>query len=408
MRIRVPERDELLAMALATLAVGLVLGLAIGPGLGNAGRVLPLISPPLAQLPALPDEADDSDATASLPALSAPAGSEIPVAGPTPPAAAPVTVIAAAPVAGEAPTGPVPDNPAPAPAPAALAPEPREPSAPAPQGLQVTGTVLASSVNGKSFALADRSGNLQTVFSDFPPEPGERISTTVLPLVNGTFSEYGGRRSIGTRQRASVRGMISYIDRELDVIVLSNRGTSLPLDGSAVSGELLPADPVDPDASPPLADGDWVEVDLRLAEDPPVMAASEIPARPGSSRAAVASSAVEDATMPAADPALGLQIEALERLDETATSIELTGRLLELDRKTGRLLMSADSVGLLDRTIEISTPGGFDSTGVTTGRVYSATVRRTATGELRLTGFSPGYSVRAADDPTEVFGEQGF
>jgi hypothetical protein len=268
--------------------------------------------------------------------------------------------------------------------------------------------VLASSVNNKSYSLADSSGNLQTVFSDFAPEPGERISTTVLPLVNGTFSEYGGRRTLASRERAKVRGMISFVEAELGVLVLSNRGTSLPLDGSAVSDELLPpADPTDPDALPPLGEGDWVEVTLAF-EDPE-------PAQSSAVRRSAAVSADTDTPVdgqdpdPAAGPPdLGPRIEALERLDETATRIELTGKLLELDSQSGRLVLSADSVGLLDGTIGITTPPSFDFTGVKVGRVYSATVRVTAAGEFRLTGFSPGYSGRGADDRSEVFGEQGY
>jgi|GEM_PF-1252535 len=406
-RIRVPERDELLAMALATLAVGLVLGLAIGPGLGTAGRVLPVISAPLAQLPITPEVSDESSPETTLPVLAAPAGSD-PGAAPIPLAPAPVT-LAAVPVTPEAPPDPAPASPSPSSSPAP--PDTPDPAPPAvPDGLPISGTVLASSVNGKSFSVADSSGNLQTVFSDFPPEPGARISTTVLPLVNGTFSEYGGRRTLATRERATVRGMISYVDAELGVLVLSNRGTSLPLDGSAVANELVPpSNPVDPEALPPLGDGDWVKVSLVLV-DPELKQASE---NRGAFAAAADLEPSPEKLNADPDPAtgrpdFGLRIESLERLDETATRIELTGKLLTLDRRAGRLLMSADSVGLLDRTIEITTPSGFDFSGVKKGRVYSATVRLTAAGELRLTGFSPGYSGRAADDRTEVFGEQGF
>lgn len=408
-RIRVPERDELLAMALATLAVGLVLGLAIGPGLGTAGRVLPVISTPLAQLPITPEVSDESSPQATLPVLAAPAGSGSGAAAtPLAPAPAPVT-LAAAPVTPEAPPDPAPVSPSPA-----SSPTPPNTTDPAPtpvaDGLPIAGTVLASSVNGKSFSLVDSSGNLQTVFSDFPPGPGARISTTVLPLVNGTFSEYGGRRTLATRERATVRGMISYVDVELGVLVLSNRGTSLPLDGSGVADELVPpSNPVDPDALPPLGDGDWVKVSLALV-DPQAQQAS-VNRRTVAAAAEIESSPEKlngDPDPVAGRPDFGLRIESLERLDETATRIELTGKLLTLDRRAGRLLMSADSVGLLDRTIEITTPSGFDFSGVKKGRVYSATVRLTAAGELRLTGFSPGYSGRAADDRTEVFGEQGF
>lgn len=399
-RVRVPERDELLAMSLATLAVGLILGLAIGPGLGNAGRVLPIISPQLAQIPITPEVSDESSPESSLPVLAAPAGSDSATVQGAP---APVA-LASVPDAPSAPVEPAPE--VPAATPPAVPAEPEDaapPPDPVPQGLPVAGTVLAASVNNKSYSLADSSGNLQTIFSDFAPEPGERISTTVLPLVNGTFSEYGGRRNLATRERATVRGMVSFIDAELGVLVLSSRGTSLPLDGSAVSDELLPPlEPNDPEAPPPLGDGDWVEVKLVFEDPEPAQTSA-------SGRTATAAERLDAAGDPVAEPPdLNLRIETLERLEETATRIELTGKLLELDRKAGRLVMSADSVGLLEGSIEITTPTGFDFGGVKVGRVYSATVRLTASGVFRLTGFSPGYSGKAADDRTEVYGEQGF
>lgn len=408
-RIRVPERDELLAMALATLAVGLVLGLAVGPGLGNAGRILPIISAPFAQVPISPGINGGDSQQDTLPVLSAPAGSD---AGETPIPAVPdtdtdtVAIVAAAP---DVPTEPTPEDPSTNTS--QVPPVPQEP-APEPEleGLPLTGTVLASSVNGKSFSLADRSGNLQTVFSDFPPEPGERISTTVLPLVNGTFSEYGGRLTLANRDRATVRGMVSFTDPELNVLVLSNRGTSLPLDGSAVSEELLPPlDPSDPDAELPLEGGDWVEVRLALVDlEAQQSSASRWANIAASGTGDPAEDPGTDPEQSAEAPELGLQIESLERLDETATRIEITGKLLELNRRQGTLLISADSLGLLDRAIEISTPSGFDFAGVKAGRVYCATVRRTVAGDFRLTGFSSGYSGRVADDRSEVFGEQGY
>jgi len=409
-RIRVPERDELLAMALATLAVGLVLGLAIGPGLGSAGRILPIISPPLAQIPTSPEVSDGGGGQEStLPVLSAPAGSEsTPAPAPALPAPVPVTV-AATPVTPDAAPDPVPEEP-----PATAPRVPQDPSnpgpdpEPAPEGLPVAGTVLAASVNGRSFSLADQSGDLQTIFSDFSPKPGTRIATTVIPLANGTFAEFGGRRNVATRGRVAVRGMVSYIDAELGVLVISNRGTSLPLDGSGVSDELLPPqDSEDPDTPLPLGYGDWVRVKLALVT--PETAQSSVSRRTSVAALESSSESLDQETDPVVErPDFGLRIEALERLDETATRIELTGRLIRMDRVAGRLTLSADSVGLLERSIEITTPSTFSFSGVRRGRVYSATVRRTASGELRLTGFSPGYSERAADDRSVVFGEQGF
>ncbi|MEX0620600.1 MAG: hypothetical protein WD181_03380 [Solirubrobacterales bacterium] len=402
-RIRVPERDELLAMALATLAMGLVLGLAIGPGLGSAGRVLPIIAGPLAQIPAATDSSADGNSDTTLPVLSAPAGSDSAASGSPAPAGS-QTVAAVTPdftsvePAPEEPvtttSGAPPETPEPDPAPE-----------PAPETLPLAGTVLASSVNGRSFSLADRRGNLQTIFSEFPPTAGERIRTTVLPLVNGTFSEYGGRQSLADRDRATVRGMISFLDPELGVVVLSNRGTSLPLDGSNLPEGMLSAVPSDStNPSTPLAEGDWVEVDLLLVEPDIEQASTDLLSAEGADQAL----SPEDASTEPVRPDFGLLIESLKSLEETASRIELTGRLLEIDPQDRTLVISADSVGLLESSIEMTAPQSFDLSGLKLGRVYSATVRRTAAGDLRLTGFSPGYSGKAADDGDSVFGEQGY
>ncbi len=412
-RIRVPERDELLAMGLATLAVGLVLGLAIGPGLGTAGRIFPVITPQVAQVPIDPLVDDSEDSTDILPVLAAPAGSDSGGGSSTAPAPAPTT-LAAAPVAPAPVPEPVPVEPPPSPAPPptpdpAPTPDPT-PTEPEGQTLPISGTVLAASVNGKSFSIADSDGNLQTVFGDAPPGVGESISTSVLPLANGTFAESGGRSTLRTRKRATVKGMISYADPEIGVIVLSNRGTSLPLDGEEVFDDLVDTSLQSASADENLdLEGQWVRLELSIL-DREQESEQLKSARPRSVQAVdpAESDPVPEETADQPRPDFGLRAVSVELLDETAASIELTGKVLSIDEAEASFVMAADSLGLLEAQITIVVPEKFKLSSVVPGKVYSATVRRTSSGKLRLSGFSPAFSGRAADRTADIFGEQGY
>jgi hypothetical protein len=411
-RIKVPERDELIAYAVATLAMGLVLGLAIGPGLGGADRILPIISPPVAAVPTLPQEEGEADLPTALPPLGAPAGSEtsvIPAASPSP---APVVVAAApatpAPVevpppAAEPPPAVAPPPPAPAPTPV---PPPDDGGSDA---LTLKGTVLAQAGTGRAYSMADTSGNLLTVFSAEPADPGYVVSVPVEPLANGTFGEDGLRQAVNIRKRTSVKGMVSWVDPVTRILVLSNRGASLPLDASSV---------LDPQQPPPEP-GAWVETEL-LIEEVPEVSASKLPARdaPGS-RADSGPAEVPPAGEPAADdpaddppvesldPAsLNLKIESLTPLGEQSETIELSGKVETVDPELGLITISVDSLGLLSGVVEVSLPPRFPADRVQPGRFYSATVRVLPDGSFRLTGFSPAFNRKAADDRSEAFGEQ--
>jgi hypothetical protein len=384
-KVKVPERDELIAYALATLAMGLVLGLAIGPGLGGADRLLPILSPPVAAVPALPEEDSGADLPTTLPPLGAPAGSEakvLPQASPVPaPPPAPVTVATATAPAPAAPV-PLPDEPPEPPPAPAPAPDPVPVPPPGPgdeEALTLKGTVLAQAATGRSYSIADSFGNLATVYSAEPADPGLVVSVPVEPLSNGTFGEDGLRQAVNLRSRASVKGMVSWVDPVAGILVLSNRGASLPLDASQV---LLP------ETELPVP-GAWVEAGVAIESVPIGQASTETDPPPTDEQ-----------------PRFGLTLEKLTPLDEQAISIELSGRVEEVDPDLGLIRISADSLGLLPDLLELSVPPRFGLERVRTGRFYSATVRVLEDGTLRLSGFSPAFNRKAADDPSEAFGEQ--
>lgn len=371
-RIKVPNRDELIAAGLSTLALGLVLGLAIGPGFGGTGSILPAFAGPLA--PILPGISGDEGV--ELPTLQAPAGSS----------GAPQTVAAAPPsvATDPGPTIVYVDGPAPADPPVTQAGnEPGPSTNPGgggggggeEEGLPLEATVVGVSVTGRSYAVADDSGNLFTIFSNGVPAVGDRVATEIFPLSNGTFGQLGDRTSKGRQPRTTMRGVVSYVDGEVGILVLSSRGTSIP-----VSFEPVPVEGEDPP-----------QVGTSLTAEVEVVESS----------AALRSSA--DDEVEAARPLLRMISAEATFYEDTA--VEFNGPVRALDREGRTIEIAADGEGLLDGTVRLGLPRGFDFGLVVVERAYSVTARRDPQGVLQVTGLSPASSRKGADDRSSAFGE---
>jgi hypothetical protein len=378
-RIEVPGRDELIAAGLATLAMGLVLGLAIGPGGTGPGSLLPAYAGPLASTaPLLGDDSGES----SLPTLGSPAG------GTSDDGGGGIQTVAAvpAPDTGISTTTSYVEPP----------PADSTPVTPAgngggggggggsgdggdggdePEGLPLTATVVGVSVTGRSYSVADDSGNLFTVYANGVPAVGDRVETGILPLSNGTFAEVDQRRSRGQRTEAKIRGVVSFIDREAGVMVVSSRGASVPID--------LQPEPVPDLEDQELEVGYDATVDVEVIEPP----------------------------LPPEDPEgplvsnRRLRVVSAEATPNPSAAIELTGLVRTVSAGDRTVEVAADSDGLLEAIVTVVAPTSLDLKLLKTGRAYSLTARRTTTGELRLTGLSPAFSRKAAGDRNAAFGE---
>lgn len=357
-RVAAPSRDEWFAAGLSTLALGLVLGLATGP-VGGAGVIFPAFAAPVAD--AVPEGGDG----VALPTLGSPAGStrEQTLTSVPPPSPAP--------------------SPAPAPAPA---PSPAPAPTPNPtdsgggggdgeeqdEGLPITATVVSVAITGKSYAVADSAGNLFTVFGNGVPGVGDRIETSIEPLVNGTFAELADRELLGRSTSASIRGVISYLDPESSIVVVSSRGVSIALDGSSVFAE-------QPDE---LREGASADAEVQMVEPEPD-------------------------PQPESEPLPDFSIVSLDASFYEGSPIELTGRLKDLDRPGRLATFAADSGGLLEAEVEAIVPNGLDLASLKLGFTYSVTVREGSGGALRITGLSPAWGQKPANDPALAFGEHG-
>jgi hypothetical protein len=379
-RIEVPGRDELIAAGLATLAMGLVLGLAIGPGGAGPGSLLPAYAGPLAATAPLIGEDGDGS---SLPTLGSPAGGTSSGGGgggaPLVAAVAPPAVVDSGSTVPTPVAPPIDDTPV---TPAGNGGggggggsgggDDGEDEA---EGLPLTATVVGVSVTGRSYSVADDSGNLFTVYANGVPAVGDRVETGILPLSNGTFEEVDQRRSRGQRTEAKIRGVVSFIDRGVGVMVVSSRGVSVPID-------------LQPEPAPDLEDQE-LEVGYDATVDVQVI---EPPLPP------------EDPDAPLLSNRR-LRVIAAEATPNPSAAIELTGLVRTVSAGDRTVEVSADSDGLLEAIVTVVAPTSLDLKLLKTGRAYSLTARRTATGELRLTGLSPAFSKKAAGDRKAAFGE---
>ena len=351
-----------------------MVGLAIGPMIAGTASPITLLIPGTATEEGGTEE---TTTTAITPPLGSPAGSKggglantgettvvsasapAPVAVETPAPEAP----AEEPAAEDPPTEPatVPEKNEPEPDPD---PEPE----PEPDGVLLEGTVLANSPSTKTYWV-NSGGDLVTIFASTVPDPGLVVSTRVLPLSNGTLTESDGRSAVDIAKTSQLKAVVSYVNPNAGLVVLSGRGASLPV---------YAADPANLSG---VEQGSTVDAGLRLDVPDPENFVS---------RAGV-------------DPSeLSIQLESIETV-AAAEEIDLTGRLVSVDVEKSLISMVVDSTDQIDSTVELLVPSDFPFDSFKVGRSYSATATR-VDGTLQLVGFSPATGKAAANDPARAFG----
>ncbi|MBN8866229.1 MAG: hypothetical protein J0H98_01625 [Solirubrobacterales bacterium] len=373
-RYKVPPRNDLIAFALMALAFGLMVGLAIAPGWGNADPTGPVVALPAQEA----TTADSGDTAVPLVAadLQPPAGAEPSDAsgGPDPsstPSGTPVS-------------DPGPDtsgDPAPSdPAPPADddykdPPEKDPPADESDDGPALIATVVGADPAG--YAVADPNGNLLYIHHPLDglsaPKPGRKVGTGIDPLANGTFVQNGGLENQGPIARTKLTGTVSWIDREDGVITVSARGVSLALRSTAASQTGAEA--------PTL--GSLVTGTL-------VFGAAEAASTPDETEE-------EPLTVPA------LEIKSLEVLGSPQTQVDLAGPV-EWDPAARVLAIDADGFGTLNRQVEVAVPKKLALKKIQNGQSYAISAEIGSDGTLTLVGLSANFSREAAADPAQAFG----
>ena len=371
--IPVPNRDNLIAMGLMALSFGLLVGFAIGPLLAPAGNAVAGIVAPAATAP--PEDtttaaAGTTDSASDAVALQSPAGSE-PPSTTTVAATTPDTTSTNVPTSTDTTTDYTP-TPDPAAAPTdQIDPAPADPDpVPVENGSELKGTVVGTQPDGGDYDVADSSGNVLSLHATEPPAVGDEVTTRIESLSNGTFGELGDREVKGENLKSKLRGVTSWVDPATDLMVISSRGSSLAVDITGIPD----------DQAGLLAPGSPVEAIVSFTE--PVEATEDSPARP---------------------PLFAEEIQADEELSDR---IELSGLVKAVDAEARTITMAADSNGTIAADMVLEAPKRLDLEPLTVDRTYNVSAGIEEDGTFTITGLSPDYSRKAADDSAAAFGDQ--
>lgn len=372
-RVPVPNRDNLIAMGLMALSLGLMVGVAIGPALGAASNAVAGITAPLAAAPPAEPEAEPvTDQPVSDIELGSPAGSDSASSSMVSDDSGSSGGFDDSSGSGSSDSGidysggddTIDENPATVETPPDDPGDEKEEV----QGTELKGAVVGVDPDRGGYDIADSSGNVLALHATKPPAIGSGIVTRIEPLANGTFAEVGDRKVAGLRTRSKLRGTVSWVDPVAKLAVVSSRGSSLAVDLGSIPEEQGAAIQV----------GSPIEAVVLIGG--PVVSEDGLVTRPG------------------------LVAESLKVTGEPLATFDLNGSVSGTGGATRRLTVAADGAGLIPAEIAVGAPKSFDPALVTPGRTYNLSVERGAAGQLTLIGLSPDYNKRVAADSAAAFG----
>lgn len=96
--------------------------------------------------------------------------------------------------------------------------------------------------------------------------------------------------------------------------------------------------------------------------------------------------------------------EAIEADEELSDRIELSGAVRAVDAEAGTITMAADSNGTIATDMLLEAPKRLDLEPVTVDRTYNVSAGIEEDGSFTVTGLSPDYSRKVADDSAAAFG----
>jgi hypothetical protein len=401
----VADRRWTAPLSATAVGMGLFIGVAMGPGIGQtvgaAGAVI--------QLPATtgtgPDQGNGHGATAD--------------AGP-PPLASPVANTPAAPPpsssAGIPSTTPAVAPPVPAPAPTTTPETPTTtttpddtsdtPPPPDQEPLTFKGTVMHVNDAAESFVLTTGKGQMNAIHAKKLPETGTKLEVPVRELANGTYAEDGKEKRSGSAKKVKFQGLVTYSDTTSGVYTVSRKGASVlvhqdpaaqpPPEAPAIGAQLTVSATID---NPPADD------DTAPAPGDPV--APPTTTTPTTTVAAPSPCGTPPEPPPAPETIL---TELSHTVDiEFLGYSEFEGIVQGVCADTGELILSADDLreSGADLTLPLGEDTGIDLAAIEPGDVVDASaVIEEETSALSLTGISSDQRIKGADDPALAQGDQ--
>ena len=399
----ITDRRWTAPLSACAVGMGLFVGVAIGPGtessLGTSAQTVVVTRSPGVEAPSL--AAADGTPNDGAAQASVPSGPASPAVGQPAPSVAP-------PPATPGPITPsFPTTPAPAPiqsggtGPATTDTDEETTEETEAKPTVLEGTVVHVNRLARSYALANRDGELSAIHSSDLPRVGNRLEVPVRGLVNETYAEDGNRKRTGTVKSARIQGVVTYADRPTGTYAVSAVGASLlihpdPRDDSppappAVGSQVTVSAAFEPDLpAPPTADGPPITTTTTTTSTttttPPTA-----PRRAG---------ACSDGPLPPRAPDAVL-IERSRQVDaDFVADVDLEGIVQGLCREGDELVLSADDLdeAAADVALRVDDDSGVDLSSLDPGDVVaaSATIDR-GSKRLELTGLASDDGAKGAD-----------
>jgi hypothetical protein len=422
-----PITDRHWAAPLSAIALGfgLFAGVAIGPGAAGTLATAPF---QIIEMPSLAgggaEEGEEEELLADTPESGGGFGGEE-----ESPAFAPIVPVE------EAAFEPAPEEPA------GDAAEPQNEKEPAePEDQVLAGTVVHVNPAASSYTVAEAGGVMSAVHAGKLPAAGAQVEVPIRVLANGTLAEAGKRVKTGTKNRAKLAGIVTYVaaDPAAPGYAVSNQGTSLfvhvdpdpagvvpplPVLGAYASLSVgieakSPADstmsgPVDaPSLIPPIggqggADAAGEVEPVPAEETPPPQSASVDPAPPAAPLPATTTCA-PDPSLPPSAP-IGSKGTLRQRSVSAAgapfTHADFEGIVAAVCPVTAQLLISADDVRAAGHDLLFTVPAGIDTAAVAVGESVLASADIAADGSLSLTGLASDERSKGADNAKATQGD---
>jgi hypothetical protein len=408
----VTDRRWTAPLAATAVGMGLFIGVAIGPGIGQTvGAAQQII-----QLPATADSGGGKGVAATGDAAGPPA-LQGPVANlPNATASSPASPVPSAtpPVVPSAPPAVTTSTET---TPATTTPEDTEEPAPPEQPeeeLVYKGTVLHLNEPAGSYVLTTGKGQMNAIHAKELPKAGAKLEVPVRELANGTYAEDGKQTPGGSAEKAKFQGTVTYADAATGAYTVSRKGASVLVHADPAA-QPPPAPPevgaqvtVSAKIGAPPADPSTVDAPPQ-ADPPPTTDPLPTPTTPTSSAASAPPSECGTPPEPP-EPAAAIVTEVSHAVDiEFLGYSDFAGIVQGVCTDGGELILSADDLreSGTDLTLPLGEDAGIDLSGVEPGDVVNATaVIDQDTGALSLTGISSDEGIKGADDGDLAQGDQ--
>jgi hypothetical protein len=267
----------------------------------------------------------------------------------------------------------------------------------------VKGVVVHLNKAAGSYVLAEHGGEVTAVHAPTAPQRGTEVEVPVQPLANGTYGEAGKRLRLGQETRATLSGIVTYVDPNpsAPLYTLSKRGASM----------LVHIRPDPSGIAPPLPQlGAFATVKVEIGKpEPPVEPPAPVPA-PASTPSSCAPAADQALPIPTV-PVTVLWQRRLETEGAPFTYGDFAGVVTAVCPESGQLLLSADDAResrgnlLFTLPIDEGETDQVDLTRLSVGSSVLATATIGATGELSLTGLADDEHRKKADESDGLQGD---